>query len=149
MTDLIIKKMGLEDIESVWQIEKASFSHPWSRQAFLEEVVFNERAFYLVAKLERRIVGYAGCWVVFDEAHITNVATLPQYRRQKIATRLLESLEQRIAKLGVDSLTLEVRVSNQAAQYLYQQIGFQPAGVRKKYYTDNDEDALIMWKRGK
>lgn len=146
MENVLIKKMNLEDIDQVWQIEKASFTSPWSRQAFLEELVFNERAFYLVAQLGGKTVGYVGCWIIFDEAHITNVAIIPDYRQRKIATKLLESLEEQLTKLGVDSLTLEVRASNQIAQKLYQQRGFQPIGRRKKYYTDNDEDAIIMWK---
>jgi len=146
MGTVAIKKMGLEDIEGVWQIEKLSFTQPWSRQAFLEEVVFNERAFYLVAKVGKSIVGYAGCWVIYDEVHITNVAVRPEYRGQRIATRLLESLEEEVAKLGGESLTLEVRVSNQTAQHLYRQRGFYPVGLRKQYYSDNDEDAIIMSK---
>jgi len=148
MGNVVIKKMNLEHIDAVWEIEKASFPNPWSRQAFLEEIVFNQRAFYLVAQLGKKIIAYAGCWIIFDEAHITNVATLPEYRRQKIATKLLESLEQHLASQGVDSLTLEVRVSNQEAQDLYRQRKFSAIGLRKNYYTDNNEDAIIMWKRG-
>lgn len=145
MEELIIKKMTLEDIEGIWEIESLSFSVPWSKEALIEEV-YNEKAFYLVAKLVNQVIGYAGCWMIVDEAHITNVAVHPAYRQKKVATLLLMALEQKLAEKGIDSLTLEVRASNQAAQNLYAQRGFRPLGLRKKYYTDNDEDALIMWK---
>jgi len=145
MEELIVKRMTLQDIRGVWDIEQLSFVTPWSLEA-LEKELDNERALYLVAELAGKVIGYVGCWVILEEAHITNVAVHPDYRQKKIATLLLIALEEELRELGVESLTLEVRVSNQVAQSLYAQRGFRPLGLRKKYYTDNDEDALIMWK---
>lgn len=142
---LFLEKMQREDLEQIWEIENLSFTSPWSKKALQAELA-NPRAFYLVAKLEEKVIGYAGCWAILDEGHITNVAVHPEYRKKKVATLLLMKLEHELVKKGVSSLTLEVRVSNEIAQNLYLQRGFRPFGLRKKYYSDNSEDALIMWK---
>ncbi len=139
--------MKLEDLNEVLAIEALAFSTPWSRNSFLYELLENERAFYLTAKNEYgRIMGYVGMWVVFDEGHITNLATHPQYRRQGVARRLMDQLIAASKERGVRYLTLEVRRTNSEAQELYQKMGFVHMGVRRKYYLDNNEDALIMWK---
>ncbi|HBF36869.1 MAG TPA: ribosomal-protein-alanine N-acetyltransferase [Firmicutes bacterium] len=139
--------MQLEDLEAVLEIETSSFPTPWSRNSFIYELTENQRAIYLVAKNEfNKITGYIGMWVVFDEGHITNLAAHPLYRRQGVGKALLNELIDVSRRNGVQYLTLEVRRSNLSAQDLYQKIGFVHMGVRRKYYLDNREDALIMWK---
>lgn len=142
-----VAPMKIEDLSEVLEIEVLAFSTPWSRNSFLYELLENERAFYLTAKNEYgRVIGYVGMWVVFDEGHITNLATHPQYRRQGVARKLMYELIAASKERGVRYLTLEVRRSNSEAQELYQKLGFVHMGVRRKYYLDNNEDALIMWK---
>lgn len=142
-----VTPMTLEDLNEVLEIEVLAFSTPWSRNSFLYELLENERAFYLTAKNEYgRIMGYVGMWIVFDEGHITNLATHPQYRRQGVARSLMDQLILDSKERGVRYLTLEVRRTNSEAQELYQKLGFVHMGVRRKYYLDNNEDALIMWK---
>jgi ribosomal-protein-alanine N-acetyltransferase len=142
-----IVPMQIEDLEAVLEIEEASFPTPWSRNSFLYELTENQRAIYLVAKNEfNKVIGYIGMWIVFDEGHITNVAAHPLYRRQGVGKALLNELIAVARKNGVQYLTLEVRRSNLSAQDLYLKIGFVHMGVRRKYYLDNREDALIMWK---
>jgi ribosomal-protein-alanine N-acetyltransferase len=142
-----IEAMRVEDLEEVLEIEAASFPTPWSRNSFLYELLENERAIYLVARNDfNKVVGYIGMWVVFDEGHITNLAAHPLHRHQGVAKALLSQLIKVARENGVKHLTLEVRRSNLLAQDLYQKIGFVHMGIRRKYYLDNKEDALIMWK---
>ena len=142
-----VAPMKLEDLNEVLEIEVLAFATPWSRNSFLYELLENERAFYLTAKNEYgRVIGYVGMWIVFDEGHITNLATHPQYRRQGVARKLMNELIAVSKERGVRYLTLEVRRTNNEAQELYQKLGFVHMGVRRKYYLDNNEDALIMWK---
>lgn len=141
----VVVPMGVEHVDGVFEVEKLAFSTPWSKEAFLQEVTENPRAFYLVVLDGDRVIAYAGSWIILDECHITNVAVHPEFRRQKIAIRLMEILREAVKLRGVLGITLEVRVSNLSAQNLYKQLGFVEQGVRKGYYTDNNEDALIMW----
>jgi ribosomal-protein-alanine N-acetyltransferase len=144
---LKIVPMCVADLEAVIAIEKLSFAIPWSRNSFLNELLENERAVYLVAKDEfDRLVGYIGMWIVFDEGHITNLAVHPNFRRRGAGGLLLKGLIEYGQSEAVKYLTLEVRSSNEAAQSLYYKLGFVHMGVRRKYYLDNNEDALIMWK---
>lgn len=144
---VIVERMTVEDLEAVIEIEEQSFPVPWSRNSFLHELFENERAIYLVAKdYSGKVVGYIGVWIIFDEGHITNLATHPQYRRFGIGEKLIEHLTRICKERGVKHLTLEVRRSNIPAQGLYQKVGFVHMGIRRKYYLDNNEDAIIMWK---
>ncbi len=144
---LRIERMCLEDLAEVVEIENQSFAVPWSHSSFVHELLENRRAFYLVARNERqRIVGYLGMWEVFDEGHITNLASHPEFRRRGVAEALLKHLIKLAPQQGIQHLTLEVRRSNVAAQSLYQKLGFVHMGMRRKYYLDNNEDAFIMWK---
>lgn len=142
-----IKGMLPVHLDEVLAIERVSFPTPWSRQAFLGELNHNGFAVYFVCLQESRVIGYAGMWVIYGEAHITSIAVHPDYRGQKLGRALLEKLMQQAVKKGADRITLEVRPSNGPAQKLYQEMGFAPVGVRKGYYTDTNEDAIIMWKR--
>ncbi len=142
---VVIEDMRLEDIAAVQLVENASFPLPWPANAFRHELTQNKNAHYIVAKEGEHIVGYAGLWLSLDEAHITTFAVLPEYRRRKIGERMLLAIFERAEKLGAEWLTLEVRASNLPAQRLYEKYGFRPAGIRRHYYSDNNEDAIIMW----
>lgn len=146
MDKLIITNMTLEDIEQIMVIEQLSFKIPWTRESFISELNTNRLAVYIVAKLDGKVVGYAGMWKVLDEGHITNIAVHPKLRHKKIATKMIEILINIAKKNNITKLTLEVRKSNILAQHLYENFGFEALGSRKKYYADNQEDALIMWK---
>jgi len=134
-----------EHLDQVLAIELKSFPIPWSHQAFMFEVTENDFAFYIVALLEGRVAGYAGMWIVLDEAHITNVAVHPDLRGRGLGRALMTELLGRAAVLGAERISLEVRPSNRAARTLYKSLGFVDRGVRRKYYSDNNEDAIIMW----
>ena len=142
---IVIEDMTINDIDDVQVVERASFPVPWPANAFRHELTQNKNAHYIVAREGDRIVGYAGLWLSLDEAHITTFAVLPDYRRRKIGERMLVALFDKSAKLGAEWMTLEVRASNLAAQKLYEKYGFRPAGIRRRYYSDNNEDAIIMW----
>jgi ribosomal-protein-alanine N-acetyltransferase len=109
-----------------------------------QEVETNRLARYLVVRVGRDIVAYAGVWLLVDEAHITTFAVLPDWRRRGIGGRLMVAVMRLAEQLGARVATLEVRLSNVPARQLYQQFGFRPVGVRPRYYSDNGEDALIM-----
>ncbi len=141
-----IVPMMLGDVNGVLDVERTSFSTPWSREAFVSEVMYNCNAFYLVAKLENKIIGYVGTWIILDEAHVTNVAVHSEYRRQHVGEKLLVTLIEEMKKRDVIKMTLEVRVSNVGAQKLYEKLGFVSVGIRPGYYQNNAEDAVIMWK---
>ncbi len=142
-SETIIRRMTLADVDGVAAVEAATFPTPWSREAFVSEMK-NVAARYLVAKKDGRIIGYAGAWIIIDESHITNIAVLKEERGQGIGRRLTEGLMQYLSNLGAAYATLEVRKSNEVAQNLYVSLGFIKLGVRKRYYEDNGEDALIM-----
>jgi [ribosomal protein S18]-alanine N-acetyltransferase len=142
---IVIEDMRLEDIPAVQIVENASFPLPWPANAFRHELTQNKNAHYIVAREGEHIVGYAGLWLSLDEAHITTFAVLPEYRRRKIGERMLLAIFERAERLGAEWLTLEVRASNLPAQRLYEKYGFRPAGIRRRYYSDNNEDAIIMW----
>lgn len=137
--------MGLADIDGVMVVERLSFPTTWSRQAFLHEITANRHARYFIARVGRQVVGYGGMWLILDEAHVTNVAVHPDWRGRHIGEALMRALIRCARSYGITRMTLEVRVSNQVAQNLYTKLGFRPAGIRKGYYTDTREDALIMW----
>lgn len=144
--EIQIDKMALQDLDRVLEIEALSYHTPWSRRAFTSEVSENSYAHYFAARHDGRIIGYVGMWVILDEAHITNIAVDPQYRRNRVAQRLLEAMFEKAKGFGANRMTLEVRVSNLGAQTLYRKLGFVDRGMRKGYYTDTNEDAIIMWK---
>lgn len=144
--DIRIEQMTQSDLDRVLEIEALSYKTPWSRRAFSSELTENSYAHYYVAKVDGKIVGYVGMWVILDEAHITNIAVDPAYRRKGIGQRMLESMFEKAKGFGATRMTLEVRVSNTGAQTLYKKLGFVDRGLRKGYYTDSNEDAIIMWK---
>jgi len=143
--EIIFAPMGKKHINDILQIEKASFPTPWAKTSFLQELQ-NDLAVYTVVLSKGKVIGYAGMWLILDEAHITNVAVHPEYRQLGIGRLLMQQMFLRAAVLGAARMTLEVRVSNEPACLLYTSLGFSQEGRRKGYYTDTNEDALIMWK---
>jgi ribosomal-protein-alanine N-acetyltransferase len=139
-----IESMRLEDLEEVHAIEQASFTTPWPSNAYQSELLTNRLASYLVARIDDRIVGYGGMWLMVDEAHITTFAVHPAWRRQRIGERLLLAFLDLARDRHAREATLEVRLSNLPARRLYEKYGFRPVGLRPRYYSDNNEDALIM-----
>ncbi|MEX0974336.1 MAG: ribosomal protein S18-alanine N-acetyltransferase [Bacillota bacterium] len=138
--------MTLDDLDRVLEIEVLSYKTPWSRRAFTSEITENSYAHYFVFRHEGEIVGYVGMWVILDESHITNIAVDPAYRRQRVGKRMLEAMFDKAKEYGATRMTLEVRASNIGAQDLYRKLGFADRGLRKGYYSDTNEDAIIMWK---
>ena len=138
--------MKEEDIDSVLEISSLSFSIPWSKDSYIQELT-NPVARYLVAKIDNKVVGFVGTWIVLDESHITNIAVHPNYRKQGIASKLLEKFLTYCQSQGCVAYTLEVRSGNKAARALYEKHNFKQDGIRKGYYEDNKEDAIIMWLR--
>ena len=135
--------MTAADVDAVCAIEEATFARPWSR-ASIENELTNSCARYVVLRRSGETVGYAGMWLVIDEAHVTNVAIRKDLRGQGLGEKLMRALIQLAADSGMIWMTLEVRRSNAAAQGLYRKLGFVDVGWRKRYYEDNGEDALLM-----
>jgi ribosomal-protein-alanine N-acetyltransferase len=133
----------LDDLDQVMKIERASFSSPWSYRFFMEELKA-PCAHSLLAAVGERVVGYIVYWTLPHEVDVHNVAVEPSYRRRGIGRLLLQSIIDEAEHHGLERVTLEVRKSNQPAQLLYQCLGFTTRGIRKGYYSDNGEDALIM-----
>lgn len=138
-------EMNLEHLPQVLDIEQLSFPTPWSHHAFVYEIMHNNFSYYIVALAGDKVVAYGGMWLVLDEAHVTNVAVHPQYRNQKIGHVLMHRLMAKAVEKGAARMTLEVRPSNLQAKKLYAGLGFKERGVRKNYYSDTNEDAVIMW----
>lgn len=144
--DIFVRKMVEEDIDSVLAIEKEAFTTPWSKQAFTAEIRENLLAYYLVAEVEEKVVGYGGIWLILNEGHITNIAVKEEYKGIKVGANILEGLICYCMQNGIDNMTLEVRESNVIAQKLYKKYDFISYGLRPKYYSDDNEDAIIMWR---
>jgi ribosomal-protein-alanine N-acetyltransferase len=162
----IVEPMRLRDIKEVMEIERVSFPSPWSARAYRYELRENDLSHYFVVRqcqtakpgsglLTRvrhslgvgtppAILGYGGFWMMVDEAHISTIAVQPNWRQRGIGELLLVAMLDRAIELGAEIATLEVRVSNVTAQNLYRKYDFEQAGLRRKYYRDRDEDALIM-----
>ena len=140
-----VESMRRRHLRGVLRIEQDANPRPWSLSLFLSELRYTDSRVYVVARVGHELVGYAGLMLVAGDGHVTNIGVDHAHRRTGIATRLLLVLFRRALAEGAQALTLEVRVSNTAAQDLYRRFGFAPAGVRKNYYSDSNEDALIMW----
>jgi len=136
--------MTLEDLRAVHAIERASFSVPWPDDAYRSELLTNRLASYVVARAADAVIGFAGLWVMVDEAHVTTFAVDPGWRRRGVGERLLLALLDIAVARRAREATLEVRLSNMPARRLYEKYGFRPVGIRPRYYSDNGEDALIM-----
>ena len=162
----VVERMALKDVPAVAAMEKLVFTMPWSARAFEYELKFNTMAHFVVVRQkaaastddspnahwwelrkpapERPILGYAGLWLIVDEGHVCTLAVHPDWRGRRLGELLLVTLIERSCALNASVVTLEVRTSNLVAQQLYRKYGFAVVGLRKGYYSDNHEDALIM-----
>jgi len=145
--EIIVRRMEVEDLDRIMEIEKNAFTTPWSRESFILEITKNALAKYIVAEIGDKVVGYGGIWLIIDEGHITNIAVDIDYRKMGAGNSLVEGLINLCEEKDIGSMTLEVRETNIVAQNLYKKYGFIEAGIRPKYYSDDNEDAIIMWKK--
>lgn len=145
MEDYQIRFMQEIDVPRVYELERLCFTLPWSLESFYTEVHQNLFARYLVIEWQERIIAYGGMWVIVDEAHVTNVAVHPDFRGRKLGEWMMRQLMELARTLHAKRMTLEVRPSNATALRLYHKLGFVETGIRPQYYSDNNEDALIMW----
>jgi ribosomal-protein-alanine N-acetyltransferase len=143
-----IVPMRRRHVRSVLRIEAQVYPRPWSMSLFLSELALRSTRAYFVARIGRDVVGYGGMMLTGDDGHITTIAVDPAWQRHEIATRLLLALAREAIDRDARNLTLEVRLSNKGAQDLYRRFGFGPVGVRKNYYAETNEDALVMWAHG-
>ena len=144
MPELTTALMTLSDVDAIHEIEEQSFAVPWTKAAFIKEVTENACARYVVLREDDVPVAYAGTWLVMDEGHITNIAVKKEKRGLGYGELVTGALIQLAADTGISWMTLEVRRSNEAAISLYKKLGFTEVGYRKRYYPDNQEDALVM-----
>jgi [ribosomal protein S18]-alanine N-acetyltransferase len=140
-----ITRMRRRHLRGIMAIERQVYPRPWSPSLFVSEMTSGRSRAYLVAVEGRAVVGYGGLVSYGDEAHITTIAVDPEHQRRKIGTRLLYELIRRAQDMGAHAVSLEVRVTNWGAQRLYARFGFRPVGVRKGYYQETNEDAVVMW----
>jgi ribosomal-protein-alanine N-acetyltransferase len=143
--EIEVTPMRRRHLRGIMAIERQVYPRPWSPTLFVSEMSAGRTRSYLVALDGRTVVGYAGLISYGDEAHVTTIAVDPPYQRLKIGTRLLYELVHEARRMGAHAVSLEVRVTNRAAQRLYGRFGFRPVGVRKNYYQETNEDALVMW----
>ena len=137
--------MRRRHLRGVMTIERQVYPRPWSPSLFVSEMTAGRSRYYLVALEQGLVIGYAGLISYGDEAHVTTIAVDPVYHRRKVGTRLLYELIRESQRMGAHAVSLEVRVTNWGAQRLYARFGFRPVGVRKGYYQETNEDALVMW----
>jgi ribosomal-protein-alanine N-acetyltransferase len=140
-----ISPMKRRHLRSVLRIEAQVYPTPWTHGLFVSELALRSTRAYVIARVGREVIGYAGLMMSMTDGHVTTIAVDPDWQRQRVATRLLLALAREAIARGATALTLEVRLSHRGAQTLYQRFGFTSVGVRKGYYGDTGEDALIMW----
>lgn len=136
------------DLEGILAVDAATFERPWTREMYEWEATHSDVARFYVARHAGRVVAYCAGWVIFDELHINNLAVVPSWRRRGVASTLLAFVLRDAAGEGAVRATLEVRRSNEPARRLYERFGFGYAGVRKDYYREPVEDALVLWREG-
>jgi len=143
--EVTISPMRRRHLRWVLRIEQQVYPRPWSLGLFMSELGYRGSRVYVVARVGNAVVGYGGVMLVTDDGHVTTLAVDPAWHRHQLGTRLLHTLATAAIARGAKNLTLEVRASNQGAQALYRAFGFAPAGIRKDYYVETNEDAIIMW----
>ena len=145
MNKTAIRLMQAKDLAQVTAIERRSFPTPWDKALYQKEIEENQFAHYYVIETDEMIVGFCGMWIVLDDAQITNIAVDPDHRQSGYGSMLFQYVLNEAMLKGARTLSLEVRTSNVAAQTLYEKFHLQKAGTRRNYYTDNNEDAIVMW----
>ncbi|MEY2469508.1 MAG: [ribosomal protein S18]-alanine N-acetyltransferase [Actinomycetota bacterium] len=143
--DVMLLPMRRRHLRTVLRIETEVYPRPWTTNLFVSELAMRSSRSYYVAKIGPTVVGYSGLMLVGEDAHVTTIAVDPRWQTNQIGTRLLLNIARDARGRGTKHLTLEVRVSNEPAQKLYRRFGFRPAGIRKGYYVETNEDALVMW----
>lgn len=146
MSDVTVRRMTLDDIDRIVEIENISFHTPWTKENFHFELTENKCAVYMVGEIDGIVVGYGGMWKMVDEGHITNIAVDPIYRGRGVGDAILSAMVIYAKENGITAMTLEVRTQNKLARSLYNKHGFKDEAIRKGYYTNPDDDAIIMWK---
>jgi [ribosomal protein S18]-alanine N-acetyltransferase len=140
-----VSPMRRRHLRSVLRIEGQVYPTPWTHGLFVSELALRSSRVYVVARVGREVIGYAGLMMALTDGHVTTIAVDPDWQREAVGTRLLLALAREAIARGATAMTLEVRLSHHGAQRLYQRFGFKAVGVRKGYYADTGEDALIMW----
>jgi ribosomal-protein-alanine N-acetyltransferase len=143
--DLEITRMRRRHLRGVMAIARQVYPRPWSPHLYISEMNAGPGRAYLVALENRQVVGYGGLISYGDEAHVTTIAVDPELQRRRIGTRVLYELIRRAQEMGARAVSLEVRVTNWGAQRMYAGFGFRPVGIRKGYYQETNEDAVVMW----
>ena len=143
--EVTIGPMRRRHLRAVLRIEQQVYPRPWSMGLFMSELGIRGTRIYVVARVGSTLVGYGGLMLVAEDGHVTTLAVDPAWHRHKLGTRLLHTLATTAIRRGAKNLTLEVRASNRPAQNLYRAFGFAPAGIRKGYYVETKEDAIVMW----
>ena len=146
LNDFYMADMDLSHVDDVVLIERLSFTTPWTKEAFISELTRNKCARYRIILKDGRVIAYGGMWIMLDEAHVTNIAVHPEFRGIGLGSMLMEDMISVARESGVHAMTLEVRVNNTHAISLYKKYGFAEIAIRKGYYQDTGEDAIIMWK---
>jgi ribosomal-protein-alanine N-acetyltransferase len=146
MPELKIRPAEEKDIEGIAKLEAATFKRHWSTEAVYKDVLENNKSIYLIAEIDGDVIGYLAAWHIVGECQILNLAVIPELRRRGLGSTLLELFLNAIDKVGIKECGLEVRKSNEAAIALYEKFGFKKDSVRTEYYTDECEDAIIMWR---
>lgn len=144
-SEITLAPMRRRHLRSVLRIEGLVYPRPWSASLFMSELALRGTRCYHVAKVGGGVVGYSGLMLGTEDAHVTTIAVDPEWHRQGIGTRLMLNMARASLERGARNMTLEVRVANTGAQALYHRFGFAPAGIRKNYYSETNEDALVMW----
>ena len=145
LPDVHIIPMRRRHVRAVLRIEQQVYPRPWTHSLFVSELALRSTRAYFVARSGRDVIGYAGLMMTLNDGHVTTIAVDPAWHRNKVGTRLLLALAQEAIARSATALTLEVRLSNHGAQHMYRRFGFVPVGVRKGYYPETGEDALVMW----
>lgn len=140
-----VRQMQKKDIDRIYEMEVLCFRSPWSKHSLQGELKNNLAHYLVMENDEGVIIAYGGMWIIFDEAHITNIAVHPDFRGNGYSKKLMLYLMKEALFVGATKMTLEVREKNYVAQNLYSSLNFSSQGRRKKYYTDTGEDALLMW----
>ena len=143
--DVVLGPLRRRHLRGVMKIEQQVYPRPWSMGLFMSELGYRTGRVYLAARVDQKVVGYAGLMLVPEDGHITTIAVDPAWHGHRIGTRLLHTLARAGVERDIKHLTLEVRVGNDAALALYRNFGFAPAGIRKGYYQETGEDAIVMW----